>query len=65
MDQQPDTIDMMSDDDLRDELRSKLDRLDFIETRFRHMNVNSQDGTDICKKCGLDIRDPIHERVRE
>lgn len=26
----------------------------------QHTHVNSQDGTDICKKCGHDLRHAIH-----
>lgn len=28
--------------------------------RFRHYHVNAQNGTDRCKDCGFDLRDPIH-----
>ena len=27
---------------------------------FAHIHVNKGDGTDICKQCGLDLRDQIH-----
>ena len=42
----------------------KLDqRVIELESRFRHYHV-SQEGTDICKQCGFDLRDIIHKRVR-
>jgi hypothetical protein len=27
---------------------------------FHHYHVSSNDGTDICKQCGLDLRNKIH-----
>lgn len=60
---EPDQFDMMDENELRRELRETLKRLDFIERRFRHYHVNSQDGTDVCKECGLDLRDEIHCRA--
>ncbi len=37
-------------------------RIDFIETRFRHIHVNNG-SDDTCKECGLDLRDAIHTRI--
>lgn len=38
-------------------------RLNMLETTFRHIHVNNQDGTDTCRGCGLDLRDNIHKRL--
>lgn len=40
------------------------DRDDLIKT-FKHMHVCSQDGTDRCRKCGLDLRHGVHTRYKE
>ena len=56
----PDQINMMDRHALEIAFRALVRRNEFIENRFRHMHVNSQDGTDVCKQCGLDLRDPIH-----
>lgn len=36
-----------------------------IDKECRHTHVNSQNGTDACKVCGLDLRNEIHFRVGE
>jgi len=41
-------------------VRRALRRQDILESRFRHIHVNKHDGTDTCKECGFDLRDPIH-----
>ena len=38
------------------------ERIDFLETRFRHYHVNNREN-DACKQCGLDLRDKIHCRA--
>ena len=38
-------------------------RVKELEGKFKHYHVNLFAGTDECKKCGLDLRDPIHLRV--
>ena len=38
-------------------------RVNELETAFRHYHVASGN-CDICKQCGLDIRDSIHKRER-
>ena len=58
-----DQIDMMERHDLEIAFRALVQRNEFIENRFRHIHVNNQDGTDICKECGIDLRDPIHVRI--
>ena len=35
-------------------------RVQQLEQAYHHMHVNSQDGTDTCKACGFDLRDPLH-----
>lgn len=32
------------------------------ESLPQHFHVNAQDGTDACKDCGLDLRNPVHIR---
>ncbi len=44
--------------DARADLEERVARL---ETAFRHMHVNNQ-CDDACAKCGLDLRDAIHQR---
>ncbi len=39
------------------------ERIEKLESTFRHTHVNSGDGTDACKECGLDLRDKIHIRA--
>lgn len=59
----PDQIDMMSEYELRIELMSVIQQLIDYRKAFEHVHVNSQDGTDVCKKCGLDLRNLIHKRA--
>ena len=37
--------------------------LDELEDAFRHAHVAGDDG-DTCARCGLDLRNGIHERVK-
>ena len=37
-------------------------RVHELESIFQHYHINKQDGTDTCKRCGLDLRDGIHKR---
>lgn len=30
---------------------------------FKHYHVASDDGSDSCAECGLDLRNPIHRRL--
>ena len=39
-------------------------RVEELENTFKHMHANNGEN-DACKKCGLDLRDPIHERIGE
>ena len=50
--------------DAAEKLISELQK-DYEQLRkaFEHIHVNSQDGTDICAHCGLDLRNPIHVRL--
>jgi len=49
----------------RDELESEIERLNGeltkIRNAFMHVHENNE-SDDTCKKCGLDLRNPIHER---
>ena len=36
-----------------------------LQKNSRHSHVNLGDGTDACKRCGLDLRNDIHFRVGE
>ena len=38
-------------------------RIDELESAFKHIHVSAGSGNDICAKCGLDLRDFIHERL--
>ena len=49
---------------IRDALKVKDERIEKLESTFRHIHVN-QDGTDKCKQCGLDLRDLVHERLNQ
>jgi len=37
-------------------------RIQQLETIFRHYHKASDDNTDTCATCGLDLRDDIHKR---
>lgn len=34
-----------------------------LESTFRHYHVNNGTDGDVCRQCGLDLRDPIHTRM--
>jgi hypothetical protein len=42
-------------------IRDQISRVKVLESAFRHVHV-SNGVNDLCKQCGLDLRDPIHER---
>ena len=50
---------------LADRLREAEIHLFQYYKAFHHYHVNSQDGTDSCKQCGLDLRNPIHTRLEQ
>ena len=39
------------------------ERIEELEKTFSHYHVQKHDGTDICLKCGLDLRDSIHKTI--
>lgn len=41
-----------------------LARIEELEAAFVHHHTNAHDGTDLCERCGFDLRDPIHTRLR-
>lgn len=43
------------------ELQSVREQL----AKRRHVHQNSGDGSDACKKCGLDLRNDVHLRMNE
>lgn len=45
-----------------DSMAEFKERIDFLETRFRHYHVNNHEN-DACKQCGLDLRDKVHCRA--
>lgn len=59
---EPDQIDMMSEQELRRELRKAVGLyLDMVET-FKHRHVNNG-VDDTCKSCGRDLRHEVHIRL--
>lgn len=50
-------------DDVQRALQDARRDLDAYLARFQHRHVNAQDGTDACKECGFDLRNPIHSHA--
>lgn len=42
--------------------KDEIEQIEQMLAYARHTHVNSQDGTDACKKCGHDLRHKIHVR---
>ena len=59
----------ISDSDVVSDILGVLDDRHFVEfvneleSLLAHYHVSSNDGTDICKECGLDLRNKIHHRI--
>jgi len=45
---------------LQADLDAANEEIELFRRTFHHFHINRQDGTDTCKECGLDLRNPIH-----
>jgi len=58
----PEKMAWMIHDYVQAELVKEREAQERLQQIFAHIHI-SQDGTDICKVCGLDLRDDIHIRI--